>query len=80
MGEKEPRFDVHYYADSSVDIDFHFCREWGCGGTNPNHGFSFNGARDHIVHHYEKLADHWRTMTYEKWREDNGRLFEGGED
>ena len=65
------KYDVHYHADSYVDVDFHFCREWdgdgGCYGTNPNHGFSFEDAKRHIIQHYKKYMQYWEEMTEETW-------------
>jgi hypothetical protein len=73
-----PRFDVIYGPDG-IRLDYHFCREWdgeegGCYGTNPNHGFSFDEAKEVIVSHYKNLVLGWETKTLEQWEKDNSNI------
>ena len=65
----------------NTNIEFHYCRsfdynpvknDWvGCYGTNPNHGTSFEEARDELVKfckiqydfekdYDDKIADEWK--------------------
>jgi hypothetical protein len=59
----EQRYDVCYHGDR-VTIEPHFCREWdedgGCYGTNPDHGYSWEEAREQIANWYESQARIWR--------------------
>lgn len=63
----ERRFDV-VYAQHGVELEDHFCREYGCFGTNPDHGFTFDEAKNEVANHYANLATYWRDMTFEYWR------------
>jgi len=66
------RWDISYRADPTTyepfaTVDLHFCREWdekgnGCYGTNPNHGFSWEEAREEVARFYEQRAAYWRTQ------------------
>ncbi|MBZ9807721.1 hypothetical protein [Mesorhizobium sp. ESP-6-2] len=59
----DPRFDIEYVGDGAT-ISAHYCREWdengGCYGTNPDHGYSFEEACDHVAQWYEQQAKLWR--------------------
>ena len=59
---EETRWDVVYGPKArQCYIQPHFCREWdrdgGCYGTNPDHGCSFEEARDIMVEYYKMLAE-----------------------
>lgn len=71
----EPRFDV-IYDEHGVHVDYHFCRDWepdkngemeGCYGTNPNHGFTFDEAKQHVVDYHKMQAEEWARKTYDEW-------------
>ncbi len=70
MGEHPPHFDV-VYGEHGISIDYHFCREWdqdgGCYGTNPNHGFSFEEAREMVASWHEERAREARKTTLTEW-------------
>lgn len=63
----ETRFDVIYTAHG-VTLEPHFCREWdesgGCYGTNPDHGYALDEAREQIARWHEAQAQHWRDGTH----------------
>lgn len=63
----EPRFDVVWGESGEPYLDYHFCREWGCYGTDQTHGFTFEAAREEIARWYEEKARRWRAMTFEEW-------------
>lgn len=67
--KQEPRFDV--YLRDGCSLSYHFCREWdndeGCYGTNPNHGYSFEEAKQEIVRFYERQAAYWQKITPDEW-------------
>ena len=64
------RFDV-IYDSHGAHLDRHFCREWtdgeGCYGTNPDHGFTFDEAKEHVAKWYEDMAEYWRKLTLTEW-------------
>lgn len=65
------RYDVIYGpSESDCRIEPHFCREWegdlGCYGSNPDHGFTWEDARQHVVDFYTAMATLWQTRT-EDW-------------
>lgn len=62
------KFDVILTEPENSYIQFHYCRSWdidpntedweypqmkGCYGTNPDHGLSFEQARDEIVEYLQ---------------------------
>jgi hypothetical protein len=69
--DRTPKFDVSYHSDR-VSLDYHFCRGWsgdvGCYGANPDHGCTFDEAKETIAQWHEQEAKRWRAMTYEEWR------------
>lgn len=71
LWETAPRFDVTY-GPNDVRIDYHFCRDWesdkGCYGTNPNHGYTFEKARELVAEWFEQRAEYWRELTLDDWR------------
>ena len=64
------RFDV-IFDGSKVSIDYHFCRDHDCFGTNDSHGFSFKEAKEVVVKHLEEELKTWRSTFYEEWRRNN---------
>jgi len=69
------RYDVTY-RDGEPMLDYHFCREWdgdkGCYGTNPDHGFTFEEAREVAAAHYRQEVERWSKMTEEEWEAAGG--------
>lgn len=55
------RYDVIYTGFKGPYIDFHFCREWDgdkdCYGTNPDHGFTWEEARDEVIKYWAALEE-----------------------
>lgn len=52
-------YDVVYVSDFKRPIiQPHFCREFGCYGTNKNHGFTWEEARDILIDYYEKEIEY----------------------
>ena len=64
------RFDV-VFREEDVRIDYHFCRENDCFGTDETHGYSFDKAKEVVVSHLETRLKIWRTMSFEAWRRNN---------
>ena len=64
------RFDVSFLG-SQVSIDYHFCRESDCFGTDDSHGYSFDEAKEIVVSHLESELSAWRAMSSEDWRRGN---------
>lgn len=64
------RYDVIYGPDNSIAIEPHFCREWddtgGCYGTNPDHGFSWEEAKNQVILHYERQIEFWSKLEEDK--------------
>lgn len=57
------RFDV-IYRDGAVSIAPHFCREYDCHGTNPDHGMSFEDACDTAARWHDQQATLYRTRQH----------------
>lgn len=55
----EQKYDVIYGPDT-VSIEPHFCREWGCFGSNPEHGYTLEEAADKCAEYHEKEAEMFR--------------------
>jgi hypothetical protein len=68
------RYDVVYDVNGPI-LTFHFCREWdengGCYGTNPDHGFTFEEAKEIVLEHYSSLLNQWKEMSEEEWLNEN---------
>jgi len=66
----EQRYDISYATGAGLTplayIDTHFCREWddrgGCYGNNPQHGLSWEMAREAMVDFHEQEVARWRGM------------------
>lgn len=61
-------YDITYGpGPNDVDITAHFCREWegdkGCYGTNPDHGFTWEEAREEVAAWFDAQAAYWRSRT-----------------
>ena len=63
------RFDVTF-SSSPISIDYHFCREDDCFGTNDTHGYSFDEAKEVVVHKLRMRLEAWLNMSFEDWRRD----------
>lgn len=50
------KYDV-VYSRHGMLIEPHFCREMGCYGTSPHHGFSFEEARQRVVEELMQRLD-----------------------
>ena len=67
------RYDVSYGPGDQASIDYHFCREFGgpgdraCFGTNPDHGYTFEEAKERVAAYYEAQVAYWRDMTEAQW-------------
>ena len=64
------KFDVTFKS-GGPSIDYHFCREVNCFGTNDAHGYSFDKAKDIAVRYLEEELRMWRAMSFEDWRRSN---------
>ena len=64
------RFDITFTRDGA-SIDYHFCKEEECFGTNEDHGYSFDEAKEAVTHYLEKELKVWGNMTFEDWRRAN---------
>ena len=68
---KKPRFDI-VYGENYVRLDYHFCREWddegGCYGTNPNHGLSWDEAKQEMIAYLQGQIEYWQKLTLKKWQ------------
>lgn len=72
MTEEQRRFDL-IFDERGCRIDYHFCREidgdTGCYGTNPDHGFSFEDAREQLASWHEEKAKRIRETSYDDWEQ-----------
>lgn len=63
------RYDV-IFVQHHTYVEPHFCREWdesgGCHGSNPNHGFTWEEAREEVAKFYDAEAARWRVKTPEE--------------
>ncbi len=67
----EQRYDV-LMTQHGLAVEEHFCREYGCYGTDPDHGVSWDDAKDEMVGYHASLAEKWAGMTEQEWRNDFG--------
>ena len=61
------KYDV-IYDKNGIHLDYHFCREFdenmdGCFGTNEDHGFSFEEAKEEVAIWHEQRAKDIRSIT-----------------
>ena len=60
------RYDISW-DEKGPSIVQHFCREWdgdvGCYGTNHDHGYSFDEAKEEVARWYADQAIYWRGRT-----------------
>lgn len=73
------RYDIVYGSDGLrawVDVQMHFCREWvgneGCYGTNPDHGMTWEEAREEVAKWHEEQAAYWRSREEEPESQSEG--------
>lgn len=63
------RYDICHYG-KHVAIEPHFCREWdengGCYGTNPDHGYSWEEAKEQLISWHEAQIDLIKNMVEEE--------------
>ena len=64
------RFDV-IFRSGRILIDYHFCRNTDCFGTDDTHGYSFNEAKEVVVRYFERELETWRAMSFEDWSRNN---------
>ena len=62
------KFDVTFCKGNGTSIDYHFCREVGCHGTDDTHGYTFDEAKEVVVRSLERELKSWRAMSFEEWR------------
>ena len=53
------------WKQDGPDLEPHFCREYGCYGTDPDHGMTMEEAVNEIASWYEAQAKSWRDGTHE---------------
>lgn len=61
------RFDV-YYKGNRAWIEPHFCREYGCFGSDKFHGMSFEEAKSNLVEYYKRHAEYVRGVKKGDWQ------------
>lgn len=59
----DQRYDI-VYGKGGVKIEPHFCREYYCFGTNPDHGFELNEAIDCAIQYHEQQIKLWKTKQH----------------
>lgn len=59
----EDRFDIHWH-EHGPKIDYHFCREIGCYGTDPEHGYTLDEVISEIALWHENQALAFRNKTH----------------
>lgn len=57
-------YDVIYTKDGGVRIEPHFCREYDCFGTNPDHGMSLERAAEVCAEFHDEMARRYRAGTH----------------
>ena len=59
------KFDVTFLQRKlAISIDYHFCREVDCHGTNDTHGYTFDEAKEVVVRYIERELKTWRAMSH----------------
>ena len=64
------KFDV-VFDGGSIRIEYHFCREDDCFGTDETHGYSFDEAKEIVIHRLDVGLEVWRTMSLKAWKRNN---------
>lgn len=62
------RYDIIFGSEGLhpwVAVSPHFCRELGCFGTDPDHGYTWEQAREEVAKWHEEQAQYWRTLATE---------------
>lgn len=59
------RYDIIW--DPFPHIDFHFCRANSCYGTNLEHGFTFERAKEDIINYYKSMIEYWENISEKEW-------------
>tara|TARA_Y100000034_G_C6758067_1_gene337435 strand:- start:518 stop:763 length:246 start_codon:yes stop_codon:yes gene_type:complete len=57
------RFDI-IWSSSAPDVQLHFCREWGCYGTNPDHGLTEHEVVKHMVKWHKEQIELWQSKKH----------------
>lgn len=69
------RYDLQFGPElNQVQIVPHFCRCLGCYGTDPDHGMTFEAARDLLIGYYQDLIATIEANEEERWLE-NEQVF-----
>jgi hypothetical protein len=70
--ESTNRYDICYRLDGTPTLEFHYCREYGCYGSNPEHGYSFEEARQEVLNwlraEYTREIKYWEEVKEEEYR------------
>lgn len=62
---EEQRFDIVYKGTGECTVEPHFCRDYDCFGTNPDHGYTLEEACNIVTEYYEELYKSWLNRTHE---------------
>jgi hypothetical protein len=73
------RFDINL-SNSIPKIESHFCRELGCYGTNPDHGFNEKEVVEYMVEWHKIQAELWESKKHPTYIYDMNNWVEGGND
>ena len=69
------RYDVSFGNALRFPIDHHYCRDWegedGCYGTNPEHGSSWEEAKEEYIHYLKSEIEYWRKLTEKEYLSEN---------
>lgn len=59
------KYDVVYMPNQGVQLEEHFCREYGCFGSDETHGMTFEEAKKEIISYLKEQIKAWEEMTEE---------------
>ena len=48
-------------------VEPHFCRDYDCFGSNPDHGYSFEEAKEDIIKSLQSEIDWWKSQTEKEY-------------
>jgi len=48
-------------------IEYHFCRDMDCFGNNPNHGFTWEEAKQKAIEFYQSQVDYFKNVTEDEY-------------
>ena len=56
------RYDIVFSPEGLVYPESHFCRYIDCFGSNEDHGYSWEEAKEQMILYYKSKVEEWENM------------------